>query len=93
MVQYARRVQDYLWGDKNDSWPLEEWKRMFEKRICKIDDIDPKNPHADVELKKRLIQNAALCINLLSIIELSGIPGDKYHTASNLPQYTRRKAR
>lgn len=65
----ARDVQDFLWGEHNKEWDLEEWKRMFRKRIQKIDDIDPANPHAFIELKKRLLQNAALSIALLQKLE------------------------
>ena len=43
-----------MWGEHNANWGLEEWKRMFRKRVVKIDDIDPENPHATIELKKRL---------------------------------------
>ena len=32
----ARKIQTLLWGEANDSWGLEEWRRMFIKRVIKI---------------------------------------------------------
>ncbi len=69
IIKSARKIQDFLWGELNYKWDLEEWKRMFRKRMVKIDEIDETNPHAIVELRKRLLQNAALCVALLIIIE------------------------
>ena len=68
---------------------LEEWRRMFVKRYNKIFAIDSTNPHAIVELKKRLLQNAALCIALLAILHFKrpvDIVNDKI--PSNLKAYT-----
>jgi hypothetical protein len=83
----ARKVQEFLWGDLNSQWDLEEWKRMFKKRLVKIDDINVNNPHAIVELRKRLLQNTALSIALLNLIDGKGIPKTG-GLISNLPQYT-----
>lgn len=85
----ARKIQTFLWGVANGSWGLEEWRRMFIKRYKKIEAIDPKNPHAIVELKKRLLQNAALSIALLAILHFKrpiDIVNDDI--PSNLPDYT-----
>lgn len=60
---------------------------MFRKRIQKIDDIDINNPHAKIEMRKRLVQNAALSIALLRIIDEEGIPVKDCEIPSNLPQY------
>jgi hypothetical protein len=85
----AREIQEFLWGHANSSWGLEEWRRMFRKRIKKIEDIDPANPHAMVELKKRLLQNAALCIGLLEVISNIGVPEEGVgERESNLHQYS-----
>jgi len=62
---------------------------MFKKRIVKIDDIDSSNPHAKIELKKRVLQNAALCIALLNVIDNNKINDDCIQT--NLPQYSTSK--
>lgn len=85
----ARKIQEFLWGEYNSQWDLEEWKRMFKKRIVKIDDIDSNNPHAKIELKKRVLQNAALCIALLNVIDNDMI-NENCNIPSNLPQYEER---
>lgn len=83
----ARKQEEFLWGEFNPQWNLEEWKRMFRKRICKIDNIDINNPHAKIELKKRLLQNAALSIALLSILQ-DGTTNEECSICSNLPEYS-----
>ena len=35
----ARKLEEYLWGEYNGQWNIEEWRRMFRKRIQKIDDM------------------------------------------------------
>jgi len=89
----ARKVQTFLWGEANGSWGIEEWCRMFRKRQAKIDEIKIDNPHAIVEFRKRLLQNAALSIALLGILEkLNDIPlKNKTGLPSNLPQYEKEK--
>jgi hypothetical protein len=86
IVITARKLQEFLWGEHNANWGLEEWKRMFRKRVVKIDDIDPENPHALIELKKRLLQNAALSLALLAIADKK-IPAEGYEIPSNLDEY------
>jgi hypothetical protein len=85
----ARKIQIVLWGEANGSWGIEEWRRMFIKRFNKINSIDPKNPHAIVELKKRLMQNAALSIALMAILHY-GRPIDVENNLipSNLSKFT-----
>jgi hypothetical protein len=85
-IQAARNVQTFLWNEANGSWGLEEWKRMFRKRLKKIDEININNPHAIIEFKKRLLQNAALCIALINILN-NGFPKDKKEFPSNLEEY------
>ena len=84
----ARKIQTMLWGEANGSWGLEEWRRMFVKRFVKIEMIDTNNPHAIVELKKRLLQNAALSVALIGILHF-GRPMDisNDEIPSNLPEY------
>lgn len=83
----ARTVQTYLWGEANGQWGFEEWKRMLRKRIAKLDAIDQTNPHAAIEIRKRLLQQAALCIALMVIVEDHGVPWNPAPDAppSNLP--------
>lgn len=90
-IMAARFIQEYLWGEYNNKWGIEEWKRMFKKRMVKIDDIDPNNPHALIELKKRVLQNTALGIALLKRLEdpvsSDRIKRDDCDIPSNLPEY------
>lgn len=83
----SRRLEEYLWGEFNGQWNIEEWRRMFRKRIEKIDDIDVNNPHAIIEMRKRLMQNAALSVALMKILDTKGIPTNECKIPSNLPQY------
>ena len=52
IVITARKLQEFLWGEHNANWGLEEWKRMFRKRVVKIDDIDRSEEHTS-ELQSR----------------------------------------
>ena len=87
VIKAARVTEEYLWGEYNGQWNIEEWRRMFRKRIVKIDDIDINNPHALIEMRKRLLQNAALSVALMKILDTKGIPTNKTDIPSNLPQY------
>lgn len=60
---------------------------MFRKRIQKIDDIEIDNPHAIIEMRKRVMQNAALSVALMKILDTKGIPINECDIPSNLPQY------
>lgn len=86
----ARQVQTMLWGGANGAWGLEEWRRMFRKRVAKIDAIKEDNPHAHIELKKRLLQTAALAVALINVVDVAGaIPKrDDDAPESNLPEFT-----
>jgi len=86
----ARKIQEFLWGDFNKEWDLEEYKRMFQKRLQKIDDIDKTNPHGMIELRKRVLQNTALGIALLLKIDNNKIK-DNCSIPSNLPKYATNK--
>ena len=85
-IRSARNVQNFLWGEYNEKWDLEEWKRMFTKRLVKITNIETDNPHAKIELKKRILQNTALGIAMLVKIDSNKIK-DKCDVPSNLPKY------
>jgi len=59
---------------------------MLRKRISKLDEISIDNPHYEVELKKRLLQIAAVSINCIAQIDAKNIkPVSSQPT--NLPQY------
>ena len=87
----SRKLEEYLWGEYNGQWNIEEWRRMFRKRVQKIDDIDVNNPHAIIEMRKRVMQNAALSIALMKILDTKGIPTNHCDIPSNLPQYAESK--
>jgi hypothetical protein len=89
-IHAARTVQTFLWGDANGEWGLEEWLRMFRKRVAKLEEVKRDNPHAAVELRKRLLQTAALSIAMIGIIDRDGVPWEAGPNAppSNLPTYT-----
>ena len=84
----AREIQEFLWGNFNDkAASLEEWKRMLRKRVAKVDEIEVSNPHYKVELRKRLLQTAAVSISLLRRLN-----ADNDHVlTSNLPRYANPK--
>lgn len=73
-IKSARKIQEFLWGKSNGAWGLRRWKEMLYKRMHKIDQIDISHPCAIVELRKRILQNAALSIALLTILS-----NDKYN--------------
>jgi len=85
-IKAARKIQTFLWGMAKGSWGLEEWRRMFRKRIKKIDDINIENPYAIIELRKRLLQNATLSIALLHILQHYKL-SEHSDLPSNLPEY------
>ena len=91
VIMASRLLEEYLWGEYNGQWNIEEWRRMFRKRIQKIDDIDVNNPHAIIEMRKRLLQNAALSVALMKILDTKGIPIEECNIPSNLEEYAEDK--
>lgn len=91
IIRAARSIQNFLWGKQNEGFGLEEWRRMFRKRVAKIDAIDLSNPYAITELKKRLLQTAALSVAILAILDKEGmLPEHKEgESVSNLPRYAK----
>ena len=85
-IEAARNVQDFLWGEQNNGWDFEEWKAMLRKRISKLDEITFDNPHYKVELKKRLLQVAAVSINCICQIMNDNVL-EKSKQETNLPGY------
>jgi hypothetical protein len=61
----ARKVQDYLWKELNllnIPFDPKVWQRVFQKRVDKISEIIIDHPSSKVELRKRVLQQAALSI-------------------------------
>lgn len=65
----SRQVQDFLWGEGLKKVEPEQLKdvciEMFQKRIDKLKEIDFTNKSSKVELRKRILQTAAISIKLL----------------------------
>ncbi|WP_319410134.1 hypothetical protein [uncultured Desulfosarcina sp.] len=89
VIKAARAIQEFLWADMNGACGLEEFRRMFRKRVARIDAIRMDNPHWQVELNKRLLQTAAICVNLMAKTARARITFDGIHPTlpSNLPEY------
>ena len=74
-VAAARTVQTFLWGEAGDElndWGWEEWLRMLRKRVVRLEEVRQDNLHAEVEIRKRLLQTAALSVALMGIIDRDG---------------------
>ena len=70
----ARKVQEFIWQETSLlHYPLdtekETWVRIFQKRVDKIAEIDFSNKHFIVELRKRLLQQAALSVLAIRIMD------------------------
>ena len=89
VLKAARLIQEFLWADMNNDCGLEEFKRMFRKRVAKIDQINISNPHWRTELKKRVLQTAAISVNLITKLENGKITFGGTHPflLSNLPEF------
>lgn len=64
----ARNIEEYLFEESsliNQSFSKDIWVDIFQKRVNKIKEIDINNPSYRVELKKRIVQQAALSIKAL----------------------------
>ena len=69
----ARRVQDFIWGDLAEGGDLvfdqAAWTAMFQKRVDAIESLDVDHPSAVVELRKRVLQQAALSVRALVVLD------------------------
>lgn len=89
VLKAARTIQEFLWGDMNSEAGLEEFKRMFRKRVAKLEEVTLNNPHWKIELKKRLLQTAAIAINLITKLNEGTLHNGIHPTLpSNLPEYS-----
>jgi|GEM_PF-1823579 len=88
-IKAARTVQEFLWSDMNHGMGLEEMRRVFAKRLDKISQISLQNPHWRIELKKRLLQMAAISVMAIGKIDKNHEITEGIHETlpSNLPQY------
>ncbi len=70
----ARKVQEYIWQELSfiyNPFEIDKWVNIFQKRVNKIQDIDISHPNHKVELRKRILQQAALSIMALRILDNS----------------------
>ena len=73
----ARSIQEYIWADlsysnKPYTYNSESWINAFQKRVDKIELIDFSKPSYKVELRKRILQQAALSIAALVLLDTKG---------------------
>lgn len=71
-ILQAREIQEYIWADLSMSLkPFDKrvWVSIFKKRVDKIEGINPFNGNARVELRKRILQQGALSILALRLLD------------------------
>jgi hypothetical protein len=69
----AREVQEYIWGElslEKQNYDPKVWEDVFCKRVYKISQIDFSNPKSRVELRKRILQQAALSICAIKVLDM-----------------------
>lgn len=69
VIMAARTVQSFLWGPADGTWDFAKWLQIIHKRIEKLDGLDRGHTSAAVEVRKRLLQLAALSVALMGILE------------------------
>jgi hypothetical protein len=70
-VRAARQIQEFIWdSDSRVHLPFdaEAWGRLFQKRVDAITAVDVEHREGRAELRKRLLQQAALSIKALAVI-------------------------
>lgn len=69
----ARSVQEYIWGgatlSADENFNKDVWIAVFQKRVNKISALDFTHKSARVELRKRVLQQAALSIAALELLD------------------------
>ena len=70
----ARNVQEYIWQElsytnKPYFYNMSLWSHAFQKRVDKIAKINIEQINYKIELRKRLLQQAALSIAALQILD------------------------
>ena len=78
----ARQIQEFLWSGINSEVGFQEFRRMFRKRVIKLDEVSFDNPYWKVEARKRLLQVAAIAVNVLAKLDEADFVG------TNLPQFS-----
>jgi len=68
----GRKVQEYIWQELSlfhKPYNPEVWRIIFEKRVKKISELDMNNSSYKIELRKRILQQAALSILALKVLD------------------------
>lgn len=68
----ARKVQEYIWGEMSlleRPYVPEVWASVFQKRVDKISELNTDNQSCKIELRKRVLQQAALSILALKVLD------------------------
>jgi len=91
IIKSARKIQDFIWGDMNKEAGLEEYKRIFRKRLVNMEEIKTTNPHWEREMKKRLLQVAAMSVNMIYRLNQHDVTEGIHPTLpSNLDDYAKK---
>lgn len=86
VIEAARKVQEFLWEDVEEpGYDFELWKEILGKRFKKIEDLDLENHHAVTELRKRLLQTAAVSVAWLVALDKAEAPAQ--HESGKLATY------
>lgn len=82
IIVAARNVQEFIWGENSQDCIVADrttWTEMFQKRADKIREVRLTHPHAFYELKKRLLQQAALSVKCIAILEEEAVSWCNIH--------------
>lgn len=70
-IKVAREVQEFIWADCYPSlrpYDAEGWRRLFQKRVDCIAEVDLTRHGGLAALRKRLLQQAALSVKALALV-------------------------
>ena len=68
----GRKIQEYLWQELSllkKPYNRDAYVSIFSKRVLKIANLNMENPNHKVELRKRILPQAALSILALLVID------------------------
>lgn len=97
-VLEARHIQEFIWDEQSLSrkpYSVQAWGAVFQKRVDAIAAINPDSPSAVVELRKRLLQQAALSIKALVVVantERIANAGSRHNNSSGIDERSERPA-
>lgn len=67
-MEAAKEIQDFIWDEDNakmNGFIPEVWGPLFQKRVDCINRVDRNYKHWKAELRKRLLQQAALSLQAI----------------------------